>query len=114
MSIFNSVTVSQAVRDSEQTRIALVIRFWRHLILCLVFTFPLEAIAARYAVPGILRRCASGELLGYAAAVLLQIWAINLVQMWRCVWWELRLIRATKSSGETKPDQPLSESIAEI
>ncbi len=114
MSIFNSVTVDQAVKDSEQTRPALVIRFWRHLIICLVFTFPLEALAARYAVPGILWRCASGDLLGYAAAVLLQIWVINLVNMWRCVWWDLRLIRASNSHGEISSDQALSESIAEI
>lgn len=114
MSIFQSVEMNNVPKISCWGMTPLVVRFVRRLVLCIAFTFPPGVLLPRQVVPAIIFLCAAGDPLGFAGAVLLQVWVLTLVDMWRHVWWDARLIRATRVSSELVPEQPLAETTPEI
>jgi hypothetical protein len=92
----------------------LTMRFLRRLTACAVFTFPAFIVLAQYAVPGIVRLCAAGNLRGFAGVLLLQIWIVTLVDMWRHVVWDFLQICARRYGPQVSPLDAASETAPEI
>jgi hypothetical protein len=63
----------------------LTIRLLWRLSVCVVYSFGFGSVLALYAMPHILRMCTKGDPKGFTAFVLVDLWILNLADMWHYV-----------------------------
>jgi hypothetical protein len=78
----------------------LTIRFLCRLSVCTVYSFGLGSVIALYAMPRILRMCSNGDPRGFAAFVMVNLWILNLADMWHYVRFNLLLLWETRGVRE--------------
>jgi hypothetical protein len=114
MSIFRSAENTSTRKSKLREASPTLARFVAHLVVCLVLTFPLGGVLARHAVPQILLLSVTGEPLGFVGTVLLLLWVLSLLDLWRHVYWDIRQFWALRMADESAPEQPLGETSSEI
>lgn len=114
MPIFQSVKKinSQNAWDSPMT--TKITRLAVHLVVCLLLTFPVGAVLARYAVPKILLLSITGDPLGFAGTVLLLLWVLSLLDLWQHVYWDICQFRSFRGMEDRVAEQPIAETHSEI
>ncbi len=79
----------------------LTIRLLCRLSVCMAYTFGFGSVLALYAMPRILRMCANGDPKGFAAFLLVDLWVLNLADMWHYV--RRNLLRLWENRGTREP-----------
>ncbi len=99
MSIFDFLNTRDSGQVSHDVR-GLKARFAGRLALCTLFTFLPGYFLAYQVVPFILQLSVIGHPLGFIGSLLLLLWVLTLFDMWRYVWWDLRLIYTSAAKVE--------------